>query len=105
MIRFKCAACAGLSIVLTAGAASAQQAQTYTYDVHGRLTDSTRTTGSSSQTTSYALDKAHNRTNRSTSAPTTGRSGTPVGSAETNEAAKPAEASAVPGNGRKEGQQ
>lgn len=72
MGKFRCAVCAGL-IVLTAGAASAQQTQTYTYDVHGRLTDSARTTGSSSQTTSYVLDKADNRVSRSTSAPTAGR--------------------------------
>jgi YD repeat-containing protein len=52
--------------------ASAQQVQTFTYDVHGRLTATTRTTDSSSQTTTYALDKADNRTTRSVGAVTTG---------------------------------
>lgn len=53
-------------------AASAQQVQTFTYDVHGRLTATTRTTDGSSQTTSYALDKADNRTTRSVGAVTPG---------------------------------
>lgn len=50
---------------------SAQQTQTYAYDVHGRLTGVTRTTGSAAQTTTYALDKANNRTSRATGASTT----------------------------------
>ncbi len=47
--------------------AFAQQTQTYSYDVHGRLTSATRTTGASNQTTIYALDKANNRTSRAVS--------------------------------------
>lgn len=50
---------------------SAQQTQIYAYDVHGRLTGVTRTTGSTSQTTTYVLDKADNRTSRATGAATT----------------------------------
>ena len=50
--------------------AQAQQTQTYTYDVHGRLTAVTRTTGASTQTTTYGLDNADNRTSRLLGAPT-----------------------------------
>lgn len=58
-------------LAATAASASAQQTQTYAYDVHGRLTGVTRTTGSASQTTTYVLDKADNRTSRATGASTT----------------------------------
>jgi len=54
--------------------ASAQQTQTYAYDVHGRLMDVTRSGGGGTQTTSYVLDKADNRANRTTGAPAAGRS-------------------------------
>jgi len=58
-------------LAATAASASAQQTQTYAYDVHGRLTGVTRTTGSANQTTTYVLDKADNRTSRATGASTT----------------------------------
>jgi len=57
-------------LAAAATSASAQQTQTYAYDVHGRLTGVTRTTGSTSQTTTYVLDKADNRTSRATGAAT-----------------------------------
>lgn len=57
------------SLALVAPAAWAQQTQTFAYDVHGRLTGVTRTTGASSQTTTYGLDNADNRTSRVVSAP------------------------------------
>lgn len=57
------------ALTAAATSASAQQTQTYTYDVHGRLTGVTRTTGSTSRTTTYALDKADNRTSRAVNAP------------------------------------
>lgn len=53
-----------------AGAASAQETQTYAYDVHGRLTAVTRTTGATARTTTYTLDNADNRTSRLLGAPT-----------------------------------
>lgn len=67
--------------------AQAQQTETYAYDVHGRLTGVTRTTGGSSQTTTYALDKADNRTSRAVSAPSSARM-----SSSTEEAQDPAPA-------------
>jgi YD repeat-containing protein len=61
----------GLSVLAcllgSASTAQAQQTQTYSYDVHGRLITVARTTGSSSQTTTYSLDSADNRTGRTTS--------------------------------------
>jgi YD repeat-containing protein len=80
---------AGLFVVLAAGATSAQQTQTYTYDVHGRLTGVTRTTGPMSQTTTYVLDKADNRTSR-----TTGASAAALAAPE-NEGARPETAEAT----------
>lgn len=63
-------------VCLAATAASAQQIQTFTYDVHGRLTETTRSSGGTSQTTSYGLDKVDNRTSRTVSAPSTARGAT-----------------------------
>lgn len=63
-----------VALAAAATSASAQQTQTYAYDVHGRLTDVTRSGGGSTQTTSYVLDKADNRANRTTGAPAAGRS-------------------------------
>lgn len=59
------------AVILAAAAtsASAQQTQTYAYDVHGRLAGVIRTTSSTSQTTTYVLDKVDNRTSRIVSAP------------------------------------
>lgn len=54
---------AGLMLARTA---AAQQATTYTYDVHGRLVGVSRTGGGP---TSYAYDAANNRTSRGGSAP------------------------------------
>lgn len=59
----------GLLVTGVAGAAVCQQSQTFTYDVHGRLTAVTRTTGSTTQTTTYGLDAADNRTSRLLGAP------------------------------------
>ena len=42
----------------------AQQVQTFTYDVQGRLVGTNRTTGSATQTTAYGLDNADNRTSK-----------------------------------------
>lgn|GEM_PF-6462357 len=53
--------------------AQAQQTETYAYDVHGRLTGVTRTTGGSSQTTTYSLDKADNRSSRTVGTPSSAR--------------------------------
>ena len=60
-----------------ASTAQAQQTQTYSYDVHGRLITVTRTSGSTSQITTYSLDSADNRTGRTTSAPTSGAMAAP----------------------------
>lgn len=61
----------GAVMLMAAGTTGyAQEVQSYQYDVHGRLTSVTRTTGSTSQTTTYVLDKANNRTSRAASAPT-----------------------------------
>jgi len=81
--------------VLAAAAtnASAQQTQAYAYDVHGRLTGVTRTTGSSSQTTTYVLDEADNRTSRAIAAPSSGLMSAPR---ETEQSQAPAEAQAEP---------
>ena len=61
---------AAAAFIVGASAASAQETQTYAYDVHGRLTAVTRTTASTTRTTTYTLDKADNRTSRLLGAPT-----------------------------------
>lgn len=76
-------------LAAAATSASAQQTQTYAYDVHGRLTGVTRTTGSASQTTTYVLDKADNRTSRAVSAPASGLMSSPQ---DTEQSQAPAEA-------------
>lgn len=68
MRRFGSAMCAGLFVALTAGAAGAQQIQTYFYDVHGRLQATTAATPNSGSRTLYGLDKADNRTGKEASA-------------------------------------
>ncbi|MNL61178.1 hypothetical protein D3C87_1850680 [compost metagenome] len=75
-MRSRIAVLGAAALVAVATSASAQQTQTqtYAYDVHGRLTDVTRSGGGSTQTTSYVLDKADNRVNRTTGAPVAGRS-------------------------------
>ena len=85
----------GVAAVLAviATSASAQQTQTYAYDVHGRLTGVTRMTGSSSQTTTYVLDKADNRTSRAVSAPTSGLMRSPQ---EATQSQTPAEIQTTP---------
>lgn len=80
-------------LAAAATSASAQQTQTYAYDVHGRLTGVTRTTGSTNQTTTYVLDKADNRTSRAVSAPASGLMSSPQ---ETEQSRTPAEAQAAP---------
>lgn len=47
--------------VIWAGLAAAQEAQIYSYDVHGRLTAVHRDMATSSMVTSYGLDSADNR--------------------------------------------
>lgn len=55
-------ACAGAA--LASSAAVAQETTTYTYDVHGRLTQVSRSGGpSNGVTTTYQYDAADNRTN------------------------------------------
>lgn len=44
-----------------ASTAQAQQVQTYDYDVHGRLVSVSSTTAGATQTTTYSLDGADNR--------------------------------------------
>ncbi len=44
--------------------AFAQEATTFQYDVHGRLTAITRSSGGSGSTSTYTYDPADNRTNR-----------------------------------------
>lgn len=91
----------GGAAVLAAAAtsASAQQTQAYAYDVHGRLTGVTRTTGSTNQTTTYVLDKADNRTSRAVSAPASGLMSSPQ---ETEQSQTPPEAQAEPQDDRGE---
>lgn len=60
------ALCAG--VVVCGSSATSQEAQSYVYDAHGRLTTAYRETASSSQVTTYGLDGADNRTGRSTAA-------------------------------------
>lgn len=86
-------------LAAAATSASAQQTQTYAYDVHGRLTGVTRTTGSASQTTTYVLDKADNRTSRAVSAPASGLMSSPQ---ETEQSQASAEAQAAPQVGQGE---
>lgn len=75
-------------LAAAATSASAQQTQTYAYDVHGRLTGVTRTTSSTSQTTTYVLDKADNRTSRAVSALTSGLMSSPTETAQRRAAAE-----------------
>lgn len=80
MKTFALSSLAAFSLLATA--VQAQELQTFTYDVHGRLVAVTRTAGAASQTTSYVLDNADNRTSRVTTA-TSARpaSGSSAGSA------------------------
>lgn len=53
---------------LSAGSSGAQTAQTYVYDVHGRITGSAQSrTGSASSWTGYGYDPANNRAARQVS--------------------------------------
>jgi len=72
MFRVMTATASSLMMLGFANAAFAQETQAYTYDVHGRLITVVRTSGATSQTTTYVLDKADNRTTRSVGAVTTG---------------------------------
>lgn len=57
---------AGAAVLASVAAAHAQETQTYSYDVHGRLTSVARTVGGTTRTTAYVLDDADNRTTRTT---------------------------------------
>lgn len=63
------AAAVFLTTALAATHASAQETQTYTYDIHGRLTRVDRTTGSTTVATVYGIDDANNRTSRTIGPP------------------------------------
>lgn len=63
-MSYRAALLGGAITALATTSAFAQQTQTFSYDVHGRMMNVSRTTGSTSQVTIYALDKAHNRTTR-----------------------------------------
>lgn len=60
------------ALMAAATSAQAQETETYNYSVQGRLTNVFRATGSTSQTTTYVLDKANNRTSRVVNAPASG---------------------------------
>lgn len=53
--------CAALAL---ATPVAAQQVQTYNYDVHGRLVSVSRATSGATQTTTYSLDGADNRSSK-----------------------------------------
>ena len=72
MSRRKAGMGAGIFFALSSVGAAAQHTETYAYDEHGRLSGVSRASGATSQTTTYALDKADNRTVRNTGAPTAG---------------------------------
>ena len=56
-----------LAAVLVASSAAASETITYTYDARGRLVQVAHAgTVNSGVTTSYTYDKAHNRTNKTT---------------------------------------
>lgn len=74
---------------MIATASHAQQVQTLSYDVHGRLVGVDRTTGAVTQTTTYGLDNADNRTSKVVS------SGGSGGGMAATENAKPARAAAL----------
>lgn len=63
-------AAAALAALAVAPVGHAQEAQTYIYDVHGRLVSVTRSTGGTTRTTVYGLDDADNRTSRATTVST-----------------------------------
>lgn len=52
------------SVALLATASQAQQAETYAYDAHGRVTQVRRTRDGAVSTTTYSLDAANNRVTR-----------------------------------------
>lgn len=69
----KIAVVVGFVSSLFASVALAQQTQTYTYDVHGRLMTVSRDSGSNVQVTSYGIDNADNRASRVVTSPATAR--------------------------------
>lgn len=87
MIRLAVASGAALFLAAVAGATTAQQTQTYGYDVHGRLISVERT-ADSRQTSTYVLDKASNRTGRTVTAPASAQSAV-VAEAKTQEPVVP----------------
>lgn len=66
----------GMGVSLAAGSAIGQVSNSYVYDAQGRLITSTRTISGVSHTTSYSIDDADNRTERSTTS-AAGRAGAP----------------------------
>lgn len=96
-MRVSISVAALVALATCASEAFAQETQSYTYDVHGRLTAVTRTTASTAQTTTYGLDDADNRTSRSVaassiSASTQAPSADPAQEAEATRDANPQEA-------------
>jgi hypothetical protein len=63
-------ALAFISLLLTSGAAIAAETVTYVYDARGRLKQVVRSgTVNNGVTTTYQIDKADNRTNKTTTVP------------------------------------
>jgi hypothetical protein len=65
-MRF-CALALAASLLTVPAMAVASETVTFTYDAHGRLVQVARTgTVNNGVTTTYTFDKAHNRTNKTT---------------------------------------
>lgn len=80
-------------LAIAATSVSGQPTQTYANDVHGRLMGATRTTGAMSQTTTYVLDRADNRTGRAVTAPASSLMSSPQ---KTEQSQAPAAAQGAP---------
>lgn len=69
--------------------ASAQEVQTYTYDVHGRLVTVVRTGSNAMKATAYEIDDADNRLSRDVAAPAAAASANPPAASASSDAAAP----------------
>ncbi len=58
-----------ITLLLTSSAAAAAETIRYTYDARGRLVTVARSGGPAPATTRYVLDKADNRTRKTTTTP------------------------------------